>query len=168
MVAIERVKAYFRALGKEKDVLEFASSSATVELAARALGTEAARIAKTLAFHAGEGCVLIVMAGDAKADNKKFKEAFGVKAKMLAPEEVLAQTGHAVGGTCPFALSSDAPVYLDVSLQRFRTVFPACGSANSAIELTLEELFSYSSAKGWIDIGKGWARESRQHDIAKG
>lgn len=159
-MAIERVKAYFRALGREKDVLEFASSSATVELAAQALGTEAARIAKTLAFDAEDGCVLIVMAGDAKADNKKFKETFGVKAKMLPPEDVLARTGHAVGGTCPFALSADAPVYLDVSLKRFRTVFPACGSANSAIELTLEQLYSYSSAKGWIDVGKGWAQEN--------
>lgn len=155
-MAIDRVKAYFRELGREGDVLEFEESSATVELAALALGVMPARIAKTLTFKTASSCVLIVMAGDAKVDNKKFKERFGCKAKMLTPEEVEAYTGHAVGGTCPFALATDAPVYLDVSLKRFQTVYPAAGSSRSAIELTLEELFDYAGALDWIDVGKNW------------
>lgn len=153
-MAIERVRAYFETVGRAADVREFDVSSATVELAAAALQVEAARIAKTLAFEAEGGCALVVMAGDTKADNRKFKQFFGRKAKMLTAEAVLAYTGHAVGGTCPFALATEVPVYLDASLRRFTTVFPACGSANSAIELTPDELFRYANARGWIDVGK--------------
>lgn len=158
-MAIEVVREYFRELGRTEDVLEFQVSSATVELAAAALQVIPARIAKTLAFQAENGCVLIVMAGDAKVDNQKFKAHFGRKAKMLTAEEVLRFTGHAIGGTCPFALATAAPVYLDVSLNRFVTVFPACGSANSAIELSCEELFNYTKAVEWVDTGKGWNDE---------
>lgn len=153
-MAIERVKAYFRTVGREKDVREFDVSSATVELAAAALAVEPARIAKTLAFEAEGGCALVVMAGDTKVDNRKFKQYFGRKAKMLSAEDVLRYTGHAVGGTCPFALETQVSVYLDVSLQRFATVFPACGSAQSAIELTCAELFQYAGAQAWVDVGK--------------
>lgn len=158
-MAIEVVRSYFKAFGREEDVLEFKVSSATVELAAEALGVIGARIAKTLAFKVQDSCVLIVMAGDAKVDNQKFKAFFGCKAKMLSAEEVLFYTGHAVGGTCPFALPPDIAVYLDQSLQRFATVFPACGSSNSAIELSCAELFRYGRAIEWIDVGKGWAIE---------
>lgn len=158
-MSIEIVRDYFKELGRAQDVLEFEVSSATVELAAEALGVIGARIAKTLAFKMEDRCVLIVMAGDAKVDNKKFKEFFGCKAKMLPAEEVLLYTGHAVGGTCPFAIADDIPVYLDQSLQRFATVFPACGSSNSAIELSCAELFRYARATQWIDVGKGWKIE---------
>lgn len=153
-MAIERVKAYFETLGRAEEVREFDASSATVELAAAALQVEAARIAKTLAFEAQDGCALVVMAGDTKVDNRKFKQFFGKKAKLLPAEAVLAYTGHAVGGTCPFALATEVPVYLDESLRRLVTVFPACGSANSVIELTVDELFRYANAKAWIDVGK--------------
>lgn len=155
-MAIDSVRAYFKEVGREGDVLEFAMSSATVELAAEALRVEPARIAKTLAFKTEGDCILVVMAGDAKVDNQKFKARFGCKAKMLAPDEVLACTGHAVGGTCPFALTTQVPVYLDASLKRFVTVYPACGSSNSAIKLTPEELFAYAHAADWVDVGKGW------------
>ena len=156
-MAIEKVRDFFRAYGKEGDIREFPVSSATVELAAQAVGVIPARIAKTLSFKVGEECVLIVAAGDARIDNHKYKEQFGTKAKMFTPEEALAFTGHAVGGVCPFALpETGVKVYTDVSLQRFETVFPACGSSNSAIELTCEELFSYSGSLGWIDVCKGW------------
>lgn len=155
-MAIDRVKAFFATQGRENDVIEFATSSATVELAAEAAGVIPARIAKTLAFQAEETCLLIVMAGDAKVDNKKFKQYFGYKAKMLSAEDVLTYTGHAVGGTCPFALVQNIPVYLDESLRRFATVFPACGSSNSAIELSCDELFTYAKAIDWIDVGKSW------------
>lgn len=158
-MAIEKVKEYFRQFGREQDVLEFSVSSATVDLAAQAVGVIPARIAKTLSFKVGEGCVLIVTAGDGKIDNPKYKAQFGCKAKMLTPDEALAFTGHAVGGVCPFGLPEDADVkvYTDVSMQRFETVFPACGSSNSAIELTCEELFRYSGSLEWIDVCKGWA-----------
>lgn len=155
-VSITKVKAYFRELGMEQRVMEFSVSSATVELAARALSVEPARIAKTLSFKLDESCVLIVTAGDTKIDNAKFKAQFHTKAKMLAFEEVEPLTGSAVGGVCPFAVPGHVPVYLDVSLKRFATVFPACGSDNSAIELTCDELFHYSCAQGWIDVCKGW------------
>ena len=122
----------------------------------RLWGVEPARIAKTLSFQDGEGCLLIVAAGDARIDNPKFKAAFGFKAKMLAPEEALRLTGHAVGGVCPFAVPDTVRVCLDVSLRRFDTVFPACGSANSAIELTCEDLFAYSRAREWVDVCKSW------------
>lgn len=139
-MTIEKVKHFFAAEGKA--VIELSQSSATVELATRALNTEPARIAKTLSFAVNGSVVLVVAAGDMKIDNHKFKDYFHCKAKMLSAEEVLSATGHAVGGVCPFALPDPKPsVYLDVSLQRFETVFPACGSSNSAIELAPDELF---------------------------
>ncbi len=155
-MSIERVKAFFKRSGMEERVLEFEVSSATVELAAAALGCEPQRIAKTLSFMQGEGAVLICAAGDAKVDNHKYKERFGTKAKMLSFEEVEQMTGHAVGGVCPFAVKEGVPVYLDVSLKRFETVYPACGSANSAIELSIPELEKYSGYEAWVDVCKGY------------
>ena len=151
-MSIEKGRAYFRSLGMEDRVIEFDVSSATVELAARALGVEGARIAKTLSFKNQDGCMLILAAGDARIDNRKFKDAFHMKAKMLSPDEVLRLVGHPVGGVCPFGINEGIPVYLDVSLKRFTTVFPAVGSASSAIELDLDELFRFSRAVGWIDV----------------
>ena len=153
-MSIEEGRAYFRALGIEDRVMEFEVSSATVELAAQALGVEGARIAKTLSFKQGEGALLILAAGDARIDNHKFKEKFGMKAKMLTPEEVIELVGHAVGGVCPFGIKPGVPVYLDESLKRFETVFPAVGSGSSAIELNLDELYTYSKALEWIDVCK--------------
>ncbi|MBQ4347544.1 MAG: YbaK/EbsC family protein [Firmicutes bacterium] len=153
-MSIERVREYFRALGEEHRILEFDVSSATVELAAQAVGCEGARIAKTLSFKSGEGAMLIVAAGDARIDNSKFKAQFGFKAKMLAPDEVQSLTGHAVGGVCPFALNEGVKVYLDESLKRFETVYPACGSSNSAIELTTDELERFSGSSEWIAVCK--------------
>ena len=155
-MSIERVKAFFKQFDMEERVLEFEVSSATVELAAAALGCEPQRIAKTLSFMQGEGAVLICAAGDAKVDNHKYKERFGTKAKMLSFEEVEQMTGHAVGGVCPFAVKEGVPVYLDVSLERFETVYPACGSANSAIELSIPELEKYSGYEAWVDVCKGY------------
>ena len=155
-MSIERVKAFFKQSGMEERVLEFEVSSATVELAAAALGCEPQRIAKTLSFMQGEGAVLICAAGDAKVDNHKYKERFGTKAKMLSFEEVEQMTGHAVGGVCPFAVKEGVPVYLDVSLKRFETVYPACGNANSAIELSIPELEKYSGYEAWVDVCKGY------------
>lgn len=155
-MAIDRVRAYLRTFGAEERILEFPVSSATVALAAQALGCEEARIAKTLSFAQGEGCILVVAAGDAKVDNAKFKARFAMKAKMLSPDDAERLVGHAVGGVCPFGVNAGVPVYLDESLRRFETVFPACGSANSAIELTLEELERFSRAEGWVDVCKGW------------
>ncbi|MCJ7691380.1 MAG: YbaK/EbsC family protein [Clostridiaceae bacterium] len=155
-MSIEKVQDYLKKWGKDKEILEFGTSSATVELAAQALGVEGARIAKTICFKDGAGAMLIVTAGDAKTDNRKFKDEFGFKAKMLTPEETLEYTGHAVGGVCPFGLENDVSVFLDESLKRFETVYPACGSSNSAIKLTCEELDKYSQNKRWIDVGKGW------------
>ena len=151
-MSIEKGRAYFRALGIEDRVLEFDVSSATVELAAKAL--EGARIAKTLSFKAPDGCLLVLAAGDARIDNHKFKDTFHVKAKMLTADEVLELVGHPVGGVCPFGCNEGVPVYLDESLKRFETVFPAVGSANSAIELNLDELYRYSKALGWVDVCK--------------
>ena len=139
-MAIERVKDYFREIGLEDRIQEFTVSSATVALAAQALGCEECRIAKTLSFHVDDKVVLIVAAGDAKIDNSKYKAQFGTKAKMLAFDEAEELIGHAVGGVCPFAVNEGVEVYLDVSLKRFETVFPACGSSNSAIELNMEVL----------------------------
>ena len=157
-MSIEKCRAFFRALGREEDILEFDVSSATVELAAKAVGVEPARIAKTLSFQVGEGCVLVVAAGDAKIDNGKFKAQFHTKAKMLTPEQVEEFTGHAVGGVCPFAIEDPRTVtYLDVSLKRFETVYPAAGSSNSAIALTCAELEAYSHSAGWVDVCKHWA-----------
>lgn len=155
-MSIERVKAYFEQYGMEERVLEFEVSSATVELAAKALHCEPQRIAKTLSFMADGRSILIVTAGDAKIDNQKYKAFFGVKAKMLSLEEVETLIGHAVGGVCPFAVNEGVEIYLDVSLKRFDTVFPACGSSNSAIELTIPELEKYSGCRGWIDVCKGY------------
>ena len=153
-MSIEKGKAYFRQFGMEDRVMEFTVSSATVELAALAVGTEPARIAKTLSFLSGEGCILVLAAGDARIDNRKFKDCFGMKAKMPTPEQVLELVGHPVGGVCPFGINEGVAVYLDESLRRFTTVFPAVGSANSAIELNLEELERYSNAKAWVDVCK--------------
>lgn len=153
-MSIEAGRAYFRAFGIEDRVIEFSVSSATVELAAKALGVDGARIAKTLSFKTPEGCMLILAAGDARIDNHKFKELFHYKAKMLSPDEVLTFVGHPVGGVCPFGINEGVDVYLDQSLRRFNTVFPAVGSASSAIELDMDELFRYSKAIGWIDVCK--------------
>ncbi len=155
-MAIEAVKAFFSAHGLEGRVKEFDVSSATVELAAQALGCEPCRIAKTLSFLADGQAVLVVAAGDAKIDNAKYKAQFGVKAKMMTPPEVEALVGHAVGDVCPFAVKEGVRVYLDESLKRFSTVFPACGSSNSAIELTIPELERYSGYIAWVDVCKNW------------
>ena len=149
-MSIEKGRTYFRQFGMEDRVREFDVSSATVELAALALGVEGARIAKTLSFKKDDSCILILAAGDARIDNHKFKDKFHMKAKMLAPEEVLSIVGHPVGGVCPFGINDGIDVYLDESLKRFETVFPAVGSANSAIELDLDELYKYSNAIEWI------------------
>ncbi len=155
-MSIEKVKAYFREYGMEEKIQEFEVSSATVELAAEALHCEPQRIAKTLSFLLDGHAVLVVAAGDAKIDNRGYKDQFGAKAKMLSPEEVEMLVGHAVGGVCPFAVKEGVEVYLDVSLKRFETVFPACGSSNSAIELTIPELEKYSGYKEWVDVCKGY------------
>lgn len=153
-MSIERVRKYFRDRNMEHRVMEFEVSSATVELAAKALKCEPCRIAKTLSFRVGEACILIVAAGDARIDNAKYKARFHVKAKMLSHEEAEKEIGHAVGGVCPFAVNEGVEVYLDESLKRFETVFPACGSSSSAIELTIEELEKYSECTGWVDVCK--------------
>ena len=155
-MAIEKVREYFKRFGIEDRLQEFEVSSATVDLAAAAVGCEPCHIAKTLSFMTDEGPILIVAAGDAKIDNPKYKAQFHTKAKMLTPEEAIELVGHAVGGVCPFAVNEGVKVYLDESMRRFETVFPAAGSANSAIELTLPELEKYSNAQGWIDVCKGW------------
>ena len=158
-MSIEKVRDYFRPLGREGDILEFPVSSATVELAAQAVGVIPARIAKTLSFLVEDKCVLIVAAGDAKIDNSKYKHLFHTKAKMLTPEQAVEMTGHAVGGVCPFANPDGVDTYLDISLQRFGTVFHAAGSSNSAIELTCDELEQYSHSRGWVDVCKAWQEE---------
>lgn len=155
-MAIEKVKQYFELFGMVDRVREFTVSSATVELAAQALNCEPCRIAKTLSFMVDGGAVLIVTAGDAKIDNPKYKAQFGTKAKMLTPDEAETLIGHAVGGVCPFGINQGVTVYLDDSLKRFETVFPACGSSNSAIELSIEELEKYSGYTAWVDVCKGW------------
>ncbi|MBR5527917.1 MAG: YbaK/EbsC family protein [Clostridia bacterium] len=153
-MSIERVREYFDKFGISERIMEFEVSSATVELAARALNCEPKRIAKTLSFAVAEKTVLIVCAGDAKVDNSKYKSKFKIKATMLTPYEAMSLVGHAVGGVCPFAVNSGVEVYLDESLKRFETVFPACGSSNSAIELTIPELEKYSSFIEWVDVCK--------------
>jgi prolyl-tRNA editing enzyme YbaK/EbsC (Cys-tRNA(Pro) deacylase) len=155
-MSVQIVKDYLKQWNKARDVQEFSVSSATVQLAAAALGVEPARIAKSITFKKDEGCLLVVAAGDAKIDNAKFKAQFGGKPRMLTAEEVFAMTGYNVGGVCPFALPEGVSVFLDVSLKRFTTVFPACGSSNSCIELTLAELETYSSSQGWVDVCKNW------------
>ena len=154
-MAIEKVREYFRTLNMEERIQEFEVSSATVELAAEALHCEPSRIAKTLSFLVNDKAILIVAAGDTKIDNAKYKAKFGTKAKMLGYDEVEMYIGHAVGGVCPFAINEGVAVYLDESLKRFRTVFPACGSSNSAIELTIEELERYAKPMSWVDVCKG-------------
>lgn len=154
-MAIDLVKEYFKKWNRDGDIIEFETSSATVELAAKTVGVIPARIAKSLAFKDKSGnAFLVVTAGDTKTDNSSFKQEFGFKARMLTPEETLEYTGHAVGGVCPFALPYGVPVYLDESLKRFDTVFPACGSSNSAIELTCEELNKYSENVKWVRVCK--------------
>ena len=156
-MAIDKVREYMKQFNMEDKILEFPVSSATVELAAEAVGVIPARICKTLSFKSPDGCILVETAGDTKIDNSKFKHFFGLKAKMLTPEEVLEYTGHEVGGVCAFAIErNDVKIYTDVSMKRFDTVFPACGSSNSAIELTCDELHRMSGAVEWIDICKDW------------
>ena len=154
-MAIDRVREYFRTYGIEEKIQEFDVSSATVELAAAALHCEPQRIAKTLSFMVDNHAILVVAAGDAKIDNSKYKAQFSTKAKMLSPEEAERLVGHAVGGVCPFAINENVKVYLDVSLKRFETIFPACGSSNSTIELTIPELEKYSGYVKWVDVCKG-------------
>lgn len=153
-MSIDRVREYFKTKGMEDRILEFETSSATVALAAQALNCDENRIAKTLSFHVGEKVVLIVAAGDAKIDNSKYKAFFGTKAKMLSYDEAEPLIGHAVGGVCPFAVNDGVEIYLDESLKRFQTVFPACGSSNSAIELSMIELEEHSNYQKWIDVCK--------------
>lgn len=155
-MSIEKVRQYFASFGMEHRILEFPVSSATVELAAKALNTEGCRIVKTLSFHANGKAILICVAGDARVDNAKYKARFGVKAKMLSHEEAASLIGHAVGGVCPFAVNEGVEVYLDESMKRFETVFPAAGSSNSAIELTIAEMEKYSGYSAWVDVCKAW------------
>lgn len=154
-MSIEKGKAYLSAFGLADRIREFDVSSATVELAAKALGVEGCRIAKTLSFKLGDSAILILAAGDARIDNKKFKETFNTKAKMLSPDEVETLIGHAIGGVCPFGINDGIKTYLDASLKRFDTVFPAVGSSNSAVELSIDELEKYSqNFSGWVDVCK--------------
>lgn len=153
-MSLARARAYLDKFNLAHKILEFPVSSATVELAAVAVGCEPARICKTLSFKVHDTPILILAAGDVKIDNHKFKEYFGVKAKMLHAEEVEPLIGHAIGGVCPFGVNPGVEVYLDKSMQRFATVYPACGSANSAIEMTLADLEQYSGYKAWVDISK--------------
>ena len=159
-MSIEKVRAFFAQYGMENRILEFPVSSATVELAAQALNCAPCRIAKTLSFGVNGAPILIVTAGDAKVDNAKFKDRFGVKAKMLSHDDAATLIGHAVGGVCPFAVKEGVAVYLDVSMKRFDTVFPAAGSSNSAIELTIPELETYSGFADWVDVCKAWQDET--------
>lgn len=153
-MSVEKVREYFKKYNIEDRIQEFEESSATVELAAKALKCEPKRIAKTLSFKIDDKSILIVVAGDAKIDNSKYKAQFNKKAKMLTYDEVLNLIGHPVGGVCPFAINDGVEVYLDKSLKRFKTVYPACGSANSAIELSIEELEKYSNYSSWVDVCK--------------
>ena len=155
-MAIEKVKEYFKKYGMEDRIQEFPVSSATVELAAEALHCQPCRIAKTLSFMVDGKPILIVAAGDTKIDNQQYKAQFSTKAKMLTPDEAVELIGHSVGGVCPFAINEGVSVYLDDSLKRFDTVFPACGSSNSAIELTVDELEKYAPYTSWVDVCKGW------------
>ena len=156
-MAIEVVREYLKKWDADKRIIEFDTSSATVELAAQAVGCEPSRIAKTLSFLVEDHAILIVAAGDAKVDNPKYKAQFHTKAKMLSPDQVTEMIGHAVGGVCPFGVKPGVEIYLDESLRRFDTVFPAAGSSNSAIELSMEELERFSGSSNWIDVCKGWS-----------
>jgi prolyl-tRNA editing enzyme YbaK/EbsC (Cys-tRNA(Pro) deacylase) len=153
-MSIDRVRSYLGRWNRDKDVIEMDASTATVSEAANALGVIPARIAKSISLRMDNSPIIIVTAGDMKLDNRKYRDRFGVKARMLSPEEAPAMIGHAVGGVCPFALPPNVDVYLDVSMKRFQTVYPACGSSNSVIELTIEELNKYSQNKGWVDVCK--------------
>jgi prolyl-tRNA editing enzyme YbaK/EbsC (Cys-tRNA(Pro) deacylase) len=153
-MSIEAVRKYLARWKRDGDIIELPQSTATVADAARSLGVEGARIAKSISLRKGDGAIVVVTAGDTKIDNRKFKDYFGVKASMLSPEEALEFTGHAVGGVCPFALPDGVEVYLDVSMKRFASVFPACGSGNSAIELNMDELNEYSNNRAWVDVCK--------------
>ena len=155
-MSIEKVKTYFAAFGMDSRILEFPVSSATVELAAQALGCEGRRIVKTLSFGVNGKAILICAAGDAKVDNAKYKARFGVKAKMLSHEDAASMIGYAVGGVCPFAVNDGVEVYLDESIKRFETVFPAAGSSNSAIELSIPEMERFSGYTAWVDVCKAW------------
>ncbi len=155
-MSIEKVRAYFAQYSMENRILEFPVSSATVELAAKALNCEPCRIVKTLSFQVNGRPILIAAAGDAKVDNARYKARFAAKAKMLSHDDAAALIGHAVGGVCPFAVNEGVEVYLDVSMKRFQTVFPAAGSGNSAIELTIAEMERYSGYTDWVDVCKGW------------
>ncbi len=155
-MSVQTVKNYVSKWNVEDRIQEFSVSSATVELAAEAVGVIPARIAKTLSFLTKSGCLLVVTAGDAKIDNAKYKRTFGEKAKMLSFEQVEEMTGHPVGGVCPFANKKGVRTCLDISMKRFKTVFPAAGSASSAIELSCEELFTIAGAEAWVDVCKGW------------
>lgn len=159
-MSIERVRDYFAKLGIADRILEFDVSSATVDLAAQAVGVEGARIAKTLSFKLGDRILLIVCAGDAKVDNRRYKDTFGGKASMLSHDEASTLVGHAVGGVCPFAVNEGVEIYLDESLKRFTTVYPAAGSSNSAIELTCADLEKYSGGT-WVDVCKGWRADEQ-------
>ena len=158
-MSIQKVRDYFSQWGMEDKVMELTESSATVEEAAAALHTEGRRIAKTMSFLVGDQPILIVFAGDARVDNHKYKERFHKKASMIKADQVEDLIGHPVGGVCPVAIHPGVDVYLDESLKRFHTVFPACGTANSAIELTLDELMTYSKAREWVDVSKGWQED---------
>ena len=153
-MSLEKVKEHLRKYGKDGDIILFDQSSATVREAAQDLGTEEGRIAKTMSFLLSTGPIVIVAAGDEKIDNRKFKDTFHEKARMIGPDEVLELTGHPVGGVCPFAPKAGVKVYLDNSLRDFETVFPAAGSRNSAIEMTPDELEKTSSPESWIDVSK--------------
>lgn len=167
-MSLQSVHEHFKKFNREQDILEYDQISATVEQAANALNVIPAKIAKTLSFKNKEGeAFLVVTAGDAKIDNKKFREQFEVKAKMLTTEEVVEETGHVVGGVCPFGLAKNLNVYLDISMKRFSTVFPACGSVNSAIELTCDELEQFSSAIQWVDVSKDWDENQKDTNLYK-
>ena len=153
-MSVEQVREYLKRWNRDKDLVETDASTATVLEAAKALKVIPARIAKSISLKQGNAAVVIVVAGDMKLDNRKYKDRFGIKARMLNPEEALELTGHAIGGVCPFALPEGVAVYLDASMKRFDTVFPACGSGNSLIELTLDELDEYSQNREWVDVCK--------------
>lgn len=159
-MSIDKVRAHLARFGAEGRILEFTESSATVELAAAAVGVEPARIAKTLSFMVGDTPTLVVLAGDARVNNQAFKATFHTKPKMLSADQASELVGHAVGGVCPFAVREGVEVFLDESLRRFDTVFPACGSSNSAIEATCSELELWAEPSGWVDVGRGWREEA--------
>jgi prolyl-tRNA editing enzyme YbaK/EbsC (Cys-tRNA(Pro) deacylase) len=156
LMSVDNVRNHLKQWGRDGDIIELDTLIATVDTAARALGVEPCRIAKTLSFRDNGSALLVVAAGDARVDNSKFKSEFNTKARMLDADEVLEFTGHGVGGVCPFGLKQEIPVYLDISLKRFDYVYPACGSTTTAIRLTPDELYEYSAGKKWVDVCKDW------------